>query len=715
MKSRGGPTSIELQLGAEYSFGPFRLDVRKRRVWRGDRPLALTPKAFDTLLELVRQAGQTVDKDDLLKTVWPGTFVSEETLTQNIATIRRALGDSSDCPQYIATVPRRGYRFISALTAEPAIGTPRIAKSDLSIKAGVPRLHKLVLGGLLTCAVLVLSAFGVMRFLRLGTPDRVSPILVHAPTGETLTGSFALSPSGKRLVFITSGMTPEQSLMWLRSVDGVTAQRLAGTDGAAMPFWSPDERAVGFFAHRRLKTIQLDSGRVTTIAEVGRARGGTWSPEGLILFAPDIGSPILSVASTGGTPAPVTELGDRPDHRFPCFLPDGQHFVFLVLNEDRDQSEVRWARVGGPETGVLLTASSAAVYFSEGYILFARAGSLLAQRFDVSRLRLIGAPVVIRETVGVYGEDGPTGLGLFSGGGKSVAMMDLPGPAQQLSWFDRGGRRLGATGPAGDYMHPDLSPDGTRAALTRVDPRKRVSDIVVIDLAAGLVTQLTDDPQPDADPLWSPRGDQVAFGSVRNGRWRGFVRDAARAFEKPLSDACVAPSAWFPDTRSMLCATLGTSTSLMKVEIDGDASPTPIVAGIGFAEARISPDGSWLAFSSDHEGSRHLYVSNLERLHSKPIALGLGSSPRWRSDGHELFFLSGQDVASVSVNGGDGAFGSRQMLFKAPVYLPDSLRDTTPSLNVSPDGSRFLLLTLAGSESPTTIQILSPWSATIPK
>lgn len=373
---------------------------------------------------------------------------------------------------------------------------------------------------------------------------------------------------------------------------------------------------------------------------------------------------------------------------------------------------MRWARVGGRETGTLLNAGSAAVYLSEGYVLVARGGSLLGQRFDADRLRLVGQPVVVSESVGVYGEDGPTGLGMFSGRGDAVALMDSPAPAQQLSWFDREGRRLGTVGPPGDYRKPDISPDGTRAAVVRIDPRKRASDVVVFELVTGIQTHMTDDPQPDSDPIWSPRGDRLAFGSLRDGRWRSFVRDTTRAGEETaLPDVCIVVNAWLPDGRSVVCTTLGATTSLLKVDVDGDASPTRIIDGLGFADARVSPDGSWLAYSSDHQGRRQVYVLRLSNGVSKSITLGAGGSPRWRSDRRELFFLSGRTMMSVSVNAGE-AFSQRR-LFNAPVYATDSLEDFTPSFAVSPDGSRFLLITPNAAESPAVIRILSPFSSVI--
>jgi eukaryotic-like serine/threonine-protein kinase len=713
-------------------FGVFEVDFDVGELRREGRLVPMQQHPLAVLSALLEEPGREVTREELRRRLWPGQeFLDfENGINTAVGRLRQALRDSADNPRFIVTRRGHGYRFIAPVSwvSSPAsrpnhIGTPAVPeaistsrKSEESRRFSAPALPIIASVVLAVVMLAVLLRLVARNSSSAAASIPITPTLIHAPVGETLTGSLALSPSGRRLAFVSGGTTPEQSRLWLRSMNEVAARPLVGTEGGSMPFWSPDERAIGFFAQRKLKVIQLDSALITTIADVGRARGATWSRQGTILFAPDIDSPIFSVAASGGHAVPVTDLGAGPDHRFPFFLPDGEHFLYLVLAEDRDKSEVRWARLGGPETGTLLTAGSAAVYVSDGHILFARGGSLLAQPFDATRLSLTGAAVVVGERVGVYGEDGPTGLGMFSGGRDAVAVVDPPNPAQQLSWLDRQGKRIAEMGPPADYRRFDLSPDGARAAVVRVDPRKRASDLVIIDLATGSQTQLTDDPQPDSDPVWSPGGDRLAFGSLRAGRWRAFVRNATGAGEDtPLSDDCISVTAWFPDGRGVLCTTLGARTSLVKVAVDTDSPAVAVVSGLGYAEARISRDGSWLAYSSDHEGTREVYVIRLDRGTSKPIALGRGVSPRWQSDGKALFLLSGRTLVSVSFDPAKGTFGVRENLFNAPVAPTDSIQDFTPSFAAAPDGSRFLVLTPVVGDSPTAIRILSPLSSIFQK
>jgi eukaryotic-like serine/threonine-protein kinase len=716
-------------------FGVFEADLDVRELRRQGRLVSLQEHQFQVLAALLEKPGREVSRWELRRRLWPDTehLDFETGINTAVGRLRQALGDSADNPRFIVTRRGRGYRFLApvewihrptdspdpatATAAPPLDALPPAAPSPT--RKGRTRWLAAGLGVVALLAGMLLleskrrqAAVQPGGIQSQGTP----PVPVYAPTGETLTGSFALSPRGTRLALATGGAPPEQGRIWLRSLQGLDARPLPGTEGAAMPFWSPDEQAVGFFAQGKLKTIDLASEKVATVADAVRGRGGSWNKDGVILFAPSLDSPILSVSALGGPANPVTDLADAPSHRFPLFLPDGRHFLYLVLREDRDQSEIRWGQLGGPEGGRLLAAGSNASYMERGYLFFARAGgaALLAQRFDAAQLRLIGLPMVVRENVGVYGEEGPTGLGVFSVSSDALAFAELPRQALRLSWFDRHGRPSGAIGPSGDFRAIDLSPDGNRAAVVRFDPRKRSSDLWTISLDTGVQTQVTDDPWPDSMAIWAPSGDRLAFGSLREGRWRGFVRDPARAAqEQKLPPQCNDVASWFPDGKSLVCLTFGPTVAMWRVSIDSVAAPTLIVDGLGSAQGRVSPDGSWLAYSSDHEGRREVYVRALTASSASPsVALGPGDSPRWRRDGRELFFLKGRTLTSVSIgNGLQAKLEPPHPLFDVPLLPSDSLADFLASFSVSPDGSRFLFAISAQREPRLAINVIPHWSA----
>ncbi len=510
---------------------------------------------------------------------------------------------------------------------------------------------------------------------------------------------------------------PDESHLCLRSLTDVNVHSLAGTTGATLPFWSPDERALGFFADGHLKTIDIESGSVRTLVNAATGRGGTWNTNGTILFAPDLNSAILAVPATGGPTRAVTDVTGESSHRFPFFLPDGQHFLYLALREDRDLSELRWGRLGGPDGGSLGESGSNAVYVQPGFLLLARKTALLATPFDAATVEIRGAPTVVQEHVGVYGEGGPTGLAAFSASASgSLAVADLTRPALRFSWFDRKGTALGLVGPAADYLGFDLFPDGSRAVAVRFDARKRWSDLLTLDLRSGVATDLTDDPWPDWPGPWSPDGRQIVFTSLRHGIWRAFVQDWPRSVPEREIARCNAVDSWFPDGRSIVCELYAREgVNLVKVSLDQKEAPRTMVTGLKtpVAEARVSPDGRWLAYVSYEPGhGRDLYVVRLdESASTSPMLIAAGNIPRWRRDGRELFFLSRRTLTSVAFDSESPTpFSSPARLFDTPLPPRDSLADNPVEFAVSGDGSRFLIPVSSENEPPSAIRVLSRWS-----
>lgn len=545
---------------------------------------------------------------------------------------------------------------------------------------------------------------------------------MYAPPGETLSGSFALSPNGRRIVFVANRQLPQQSRLWLRDLDGVAERPLPDTEGASLPFWSPDGKHLGFFAHGRLETIDVESGRIAELAAARRGRGGTWNAAGVILYAPDINSPIMSVPATGGIPVAVTDRAGAPSHRFPSFLPDGRHFIYLVLREDRHASEIGWGRLGGGENGRVLAASSNAVCTGAGQIFFARESTLFAQALDFATMRPLGSPVVVSDRVGVYGEEGPTGLGAFAVSVDGVvAITDVLRPAVRLAWFDRRGHPLPTAGPAGDYIAFDLAADDVHVAAARFDARKRSSDIVTFDLRSGVQTQVTDDPWPDAGVTWAPKGSLLAFISLREGGWTAFLRDTAQGGDERRIGPCDSLDAWSPDGGQVLCKHLSDTADgavpLWQLPVGGSHKPGLVLEDAGIdGQARVSPDGHWLAYTRD-EGlpDGQLYVAQMKSGRAAGRqSVGSGVCPRWRRDGGELFFLNGTRLMSVPVESrGVVRFGSPRVLFEAPLAPHDSLADFGVQFGVASDGTRFLIATPIETQPSVPIRI-TPASA-IPK
>ena len=324
--------------------------------------------------------------------------------------------------------------------------------------------------------------------------------------------SSVLSPDCQRLVIV--GNREGILSIWVRELDSLEARPLPGTENAGYPFWSPDSRSIGFFANGALKTIDAAGGPVRTLcAAPGGSRGGAWSREGVIVFSSSGLQGLFSVPASGGQPSQVTaaEGAAQGAYRFPSFLPDGRRFLFTGFPDN----EIRLGSLDSPVTTKVLDADSQAYFVPQGYLLFVREGTLLAQAFDAERVTPTGEPVPFVEQVVVDGNS----YALFSAAENGSLAYRAGGAVEetQLTWFDRSGRMAGTAGPPGRYRNPRLSLDRTRVAVEFLRDADRNRDIWLLDLARGVLSRFTFDPRNDVMPIWSPDGGRVAFGSDREG------------------------------------------------------------------------------------------------------------------------------------------------------------------------------------------------------
>jgi dipeptidyl aminopeptidase/acylaminoacyl peptidase len=362
--------------------------------------------------------------------------------------------------------------------------------------------------------------------------------------------SLALSPDGRRLVFVAS--SENQQRLWLRPLDAVTAQPLVGTEGARRPFWSPDSRSVGFFADEKLKRIDIIGGPPQVLASAPMGMGGTWNRDGVIVFAPSWQASLYRVPASGGDPVAITRL-DPPRqiaHVYPQFLPDGRQLLFSAAGAVNSGTYL--ASLDSPETKRLIEADTAGVYAPPGYLLFMQQGALFAKRFDAENGQLAGDPVPIADSVAF---DSSFRIGGFSVSETGILAYRGTGSRQQLVWFDRSGKEVGTLGTPDEngLEYPELSPDGRRVAVDRTVEENR--NVWLIDAARGLPSRFTFDPASAGYPLWSPDGSRIIFTSGRKGVADLYQKVSSGAGNDELlleSSQFKFPSDWSPDGRFLL-------------------------------------------------------------------------------------------------------------------------------------------------------------------
>jgi DNA-binding winged helix-turn-helix (wHTH) protein/Tol biopolymer transport system component len=685
-----------------YQFGPFHLDASTRRLWRGDVLVPLTPKAVETLMVLVASSGDLVEKDDLLKAVWPDTFVEEATLAQNISTLRKALGDASETPIYIATVPRRGYRFISPVTvvdSEPSKSRRRFG-TDVRVRDWMATAVVLALVG----------AVVAFRLAHSASQESVPVVFtIQPPDGGTFStsgGFMAVSPNGRHVAFVATDRDGKE-LLWIRSLASPAARPLAGTEGAVQPFWSPDSRRIAFFAAAKMRSVDVDTGQLHTICSIpfgSQPLAGTWNTSDDILFW-SLRDGMLRVKATGGSPTRAIGTDAEDEHvGWPQFLPDQRRFLYVVTSSKQpNRTGVYVASLDSPERSRVLTTRSFAQYAAPGYLLFVRDGTLIAQSFDAAITKLTGDPVPIAERVAF---NGGSGRGIFSVSQNGLVAYRTVGDTT-LQWFDRAGKAMGTVGAPGAYLQFSIASDNTRVAASRIDPVKGTSDIWVLD-ASGSERRLTFDPAWDTLPLWSPDETDIIFSSNRSGRWEVYHKASSGVGTDDRfvrSETSAYADDWLPDGRVLVRQTDSTGRPrFLLVPRNNDRVPAVLPrAEVVQTTGSVSKDGRWLAVEG-RDTAPSIYVRPVDSADERwEIGTG-GMEPRWRADGRELFYLSpDRSIMSVAVEGGATFRPSvAHRLFQTHAITPSGVAGQAYA--ASQDGQRFLV-NVPASSPPITVVV----------
>jgi Tol biopolymer transport system component len=531
------------------------------------------------------------------------------------------------------------------------------------------------------------------------------------PTTDPM--SLAISPDGQQIVFVA---TPDgRPQLWLRSLNS-TARPMAGTDDASFPFWSPDSRSVGFFAEGKLKRVDLDGGLVQTLADA-IARGGTWSPDGVILFAPTTAGQLFRVPASGGAAVALPTFEEpRPAGTFPYFLPGGRQFLFYKPIGSEDTRGIYLGSLDSPVIKRLIAADTAGVYLSPGWLLFMRQGTLMAQGFDPAREELRGDPVTVADRVGF---DSSLKTGAFSVSAAGLVMYRTGGgDRRQLTWFDRSGKTLGTVGAPdeNDLIAPELSPDGRRVMVQRTVQGN--TDIWLLDGAR--TTRFTSDADIDRLPIWSPDGTRIFFGSSRKGARDLYQKHVSGADgEGPLLESLMdkAPNSWSPDGHFLLYTNLDpkAGADLWVLPLAQDRKPF-IFLSTRFDEraGQFSPDGRWVAYQSNESGPFQIYVRAFPGPGGQSqVSTSGGIQTRWRRDGKELYYIApdGKLMAvPITAKGATLDAGIPVALFQTRIWGGGTNAFNRQQYDVAPDG-RFLISVTTEDAMSAPITLLLNWKA----
>jgi serine/threonine protein kinase/Tol biopolymer transport system component len=594
----------------------------------------------------------------------------------------------------------------SSPAAAPSTPVPSLGRERLGWAAAV-------------LAAIVLTAAAALMFYHPAQSAHSIRTLINPPekTMFNLTGDAAgppvISADGTFVAFSATGADGRTEL-WVRPTSSVEARELPGTEGATFPFWSPDNRSLGFFADGKLKTVDLEGGSTQIVSDAPLGRGGAWGPGGVILFSPAPTAPVMRVSSSGGAPVPITNLDAavHTSHRWPFFLPDGKHFLYIALQHDASKSgndTVYYASLDGRENRLLFRSQTNAIYAS-GFLLFGRGDQLMAQPFDPSSGTLSGEPQnvakgVMNDTSTWHMDASASNDGLLVFG--SGASGDL-----ELVWMDRGGKISTIADKLPDLQSAVLSPQADRLALQM---NAGQTDIWVLDLARGVRTRVTFGPVGNVSPIWSPDGKWIAYGSAQNGHFAICRKpsDGSGAEETLLTvDQQPALDDWSRDGKYLLYSLPvpgGPLHQISALPLTGERKPS-VVAEKG-AFGKLSPDGRWLAYHSAESGRREVYATPFGGGQGKwQVSANGGQLPQWSKDGKDLYYMDPTyNLFSVPVTsaGGSLQFGTAQKLitnWSAPQVFYD----------VSPDGKKFLLDRVAQQVSQS-VTVVTDFTAGLKK
>ncbi len=566
--------------------------------------------------------------------------------------------------------------------------------------AGPARSRNALLAGAIVLIALLLAALAALYFRPSNAPRQVTRVSVLLPDNSHVR-SLAVSPDGRAIAMVLVRQGKQQ--IWVRKLDSLEPYALAGTDGAADPFWSPDSRFIGFFADARLRKIDRSGGPVQTLCDALGAVGATWNRNGEILIGALNGIPVVSDA--GGS------VRDLPHHDgvYPVFLPDGRHYL-TTLSAFSGRQGIWLNSMDGPEARRILPDDTNAEVIEPpsasrvGAVLFTRGGMLLALPFDMKRLEAAGEPLQVAQ-----GIEPSTSRWLAATSSNGVlAYVSGESGKWQYVWRDRQGRKLGTIGEASAAVM--ISPDGKQLA------DYRGGQIWLLEFAHGVATQLTFG-HGGMNPVWSPDGRYVAYGRPGDGIYRKLANGAGPEELLVRTPGLAVPKSWSPDGRFIIYAQInpGTGADLLAIPAEPNAKPFVVAQSPATEDqGQFSPDGRWVAYTSNESGQSEIYVIPFPPSSNGGkwmVSRGGGVMARWARNSKELFYVAPDNtMMSVEVETG-AAFhaGAPRPLFQTEM-VDTGIRTGPISWDIAPDGKGFLIIAANGGATSSVTVATNWWS-----
>ena len=542
-----------------------------------------------------------------------------------------------------------------------------------------------------------------------------SGVLFSSSTDRPL--PLAISRDGSTIAFCArDGEGPD--LLWVRSLGNDDARPIPGTEGAQGPFFSPDGRSLGFFANSELKRVDVAGGPVITLARGIDQRGGTWSPDGLILYTGNSYGPVSKISADGGAVTAATTLDTtraETTHRYPYFLPDGRHFLYLARRAGAGAGENPTIFVGevgsDKRTAVMEVASNIA--YASGHLIYIRGGVLVAQRFDTGKLAVEGPAVPLVDDARM---DTRFSRGVFavSENGVLICMTGRDQTRTQLRWLDRDGKPLGDVGEPADYTYggtPCISPDGSSTVMPIANVDRGVSDVWIVDLASGRRRKLTVDTLDHPAAQWLP-GSRSAVVSTNTTTGGGSIEaiqfDGTQARVVTGGSDFLWPESIHGDRMLYSVDLADNGSTIYLASLSGTAKPAPFLdTPARVSSAQFSPDGRFVAYVSGETGRPEVFVAAFPQPGGRWQASQSGGvEPRWNRNGRELFFVDPTNhIVSLEVEMDAGGFraGAAHPLFQWHGSAGQWRYD------VSPDGNRFLVAAALEEDLARPVTIVTDW------